>query len=284
MSNRRSPRIPSAYHFPELNLMPTPQKSRIALREAIAAYGEALDQLHRAENVLARANEMLVALMAKRADFDTLDSQIATARANLVKQALDDEDNAQLHGQLLTEEPPGFAAAKCARENLDQKIDGVRDSIKVLEEEVLESRRAAEHADYALDCCREGVFANEAKAMCDDFLARLMEVRKMWNQIRHMAIRQMRRTPGAVDISGRPYCGNGGMRQISMPPSVALALREDPMGDFDRRGGLKLRDDVGRAVADWWARLRVDPLATFEAEEILIEDRGESIIVKDAAE
>jgi hypothetical protein len=257
-----------------------PNRPRTALRKAIAAYSEALDQLHKAESVLARANEMLEALMAKRADFDTLDSQIATARANLVKQALENEDDAHL----LTEEPSGFAAQKIARDNLDQKIDGVRDSIKVLEEEVLQYRHAAEQADYALDCCRESVFANEAEAMCDDFLVRLMEVRKLWNQIKHMAIRQMRRTPGAVDISGRPYCGDGGLRQISMSPKVGLALREDPMGDYDRRGGLKLRDDVGRAVADWWARLRVDPLATFEVEEILIEDRGESIIVKDAAE
>jgi hypothetical protein len=251
---------------------------RQQLRESIDAYSEALDQLHRAENVLARAHEMLGALMAKRADFDTLDSEIATARANLVKQALESEDDAHLS------EPEGFTAAKRARDNLDQKIDGVRDSIKVLEAEALEARRNAEQADYNLDCCREGVFINEAEAMCDEFLTRLMDVRKLWNQIRHMAIRQMRRTPGVVDISGRPYCGDGGMRQISMSPKVGLALREDPMGDYDRRGGLKLRDDVGRAVADWWARLRVDPLATFEVEETLIEDRGESLIVKDAAE
>jgi hypothetical protein len=254
-------------------------QERKALAEAIESYQTALADMHHAENTLARAHEMLRSLHAKRADFDSLDSEIASARADSIKQALDSAANAHL----LTQEPVGFAAAKVSRDNLDQQIAGVNDSLAVLEEELANARRHAEECDYALELAREAVFGQEAEALAQDFLQRLMEVRRMSMELRFMSLRQMRKSPDALSVTGSQFYGDGGMRKISMPPLVADAVHEDCMGDYDRRGGLKLRDDVGRAVADWWARLRIDPLATFEAQKLLDADPHSPIVVMERA-
>ncbi len=235
------------------------------LRQAIEDYQAALGDMHHAENVLARANEMLGALRAKRASFDSLDEEIASARANLIKQALANDGSEHL----LTQEPEGFAAAKIARDNLDAQIDGVRDSIKVLEAELANAHRHTEEADFALELARKGVFAHEAETAAREFMQRLMDVRRMSMMLRFMNLRQMRKHPNALSVTGSHFYGDGGMRKIGMPRLVTDAVHEEVMGDFDRRGGLKIRDDIARAVADWWARLRVDPLATFDADEAI---------------
>jgi hypothetical protein len=254
-------------------------KEREQLREAIKDYTEALANMHRAENTLARAHEMMDTLLSNRSCFDALDSEIATARADLIRQALDCEDNRHL----LVAEPEGFAAAKVSRDNLDQQIAGVNDLLAVLEEKLANARGHAEECDYALELAREAVFGQEAEALAQDFLQRLMEVRRMSLELRFMSLRQMRKSPDALSVTGSQLYGDGGMRKISMPRLVADAVHEDVMGDYDRRGGLKLRDDVGRAVADWWARLRIDPLATFDAEKLLEAYPHSPIVVMERA-
>jgi hypothetical protein len=233
---------------------------RDCLREAISQNAEALAALHDTERTLARANEMLSALRAKRADFDSLDSEIATARADLVKAALDSADNEHL----LMEEPPGFAVAKLTRDNLDAQIAGVRDSIAVMEAEVEAARRAAERTEYSLDVAREAVFCAEASALADEFTRRLSEVRHMAIRLRHMTLRQVRRSPEARNISGGQYFGQGATRALTMPKGVMEAVNEECMGSFDRKNHPSVRDRIALSVQDWWAALRTDANATLE--------------------
>ncbi len=69
--------------------------------------------------------------------------EIATARAELLKQALDSEDNVHF----LTEELSGFVAARISRDNLDAQIAGVSDSIAVLQSELAKpAKRPSEAA------------------------------------------------------------------------------------------------------------------------------------------
>jgi hypothetical protein len=227
---------------------------RQQLRDAIEASAEALSAMHSAENLLARANEMLGALRAKRADFDSLDSQIATARVDLIRQALDSEDNVHL----LTEEPGGFAVAKSSRDNLDTQIAGVSDSIAVLQEQLTESRKAAEMADYLLDQARAAVFAAEAEKLAIEFLARLEELRHVSMRLSYMSMRTVKRNPATIQRHNGPYYGGGATSTITMPKVVVEAVGEECMGSYFRKNTPRKKDEISAAVSSWWAALRTD--------------------------
>lgn len=236
---------------------------RSELREAIEAHVAALTRMHDAEVTLAKAGAMHCQLMARRADaFQNLDDQIALARAANLKRALDSDEDTRLS---TLEAPAGFAAALVAREDLDEQIQGVKDSLPVLESELEEARRAAERAEYNLDCARERVFVAEATETAQEFMRALMELRQMSLKLRFMAVRQVRRSPDARDSTGGPFYGSGPNRPLTMPLAVNNAIHEEVMGDYDRRGGIKLRDETANKVTAWWAALRTNPDAEFEA-------------------
>ncbi|MEK4034119.1 hypothetical protein WOC76_13365 [Methylocystis sp. IM3] len=243
--------------------MGTNQNPRQQLAAAIEANAEALAAMHSAENMLARANEMLGALRERRADFDSLNSQIATARADLLKQALESEENAHL----LTEEPSGFAAAKISRDNLDLKIAGVTDSVTVLQSELVEARKAAELADFCVDEARAAVFCQEAETLAVEFHERLQEVRHMSLQLGFMSVRPVRRNPETIQHHDGPYYGGtGATSTITMPRVVTEATAEDIMGSYFRRNTPHKKDAIAAAVQQWWSALRHDPNATLGEE------------------
>ncbi|WP_363348298.1 hypothetical protein [Methylocystis echinoides] len=232
---------------------------RQQLREAIKASAAALSELRHAENMLDRAHSLYDSLVEKRDEqFANLDDEMGRARADNLKRAIQGDENAHL-----LQEPGGFAAALIARDHLDQQIAGVHDSLPVLEAELTDARRAAEEADYTVELCRERVFADEAERLAQEFMQKLAEIRRMSIRLRFMALRQVRRDPNARSLTGGQFYGQGHTRNISMPQSVAAAVHEEVMGDFDIRGGLKMREELSTRVADYWARLRIDPEAEF---------------------
>jgi chromosome segregation ATPase len=239
--------------------MGTNSNPRQQLREAIEANAEALADMRHAENTLARAHEMLGALMAKRADFDSLDSEIATARANLVKQALESEGNEHL----LTEEPSGFAAAKIARENLDLKIAGVRDSIKVLEEELNAAREHTDECSVAIEHAAEAVIAEQAEQMAISFMTKLEDLRREQYVLAALINRWIprARSENAVGIHGEPVRG---VRQVKMPAVVGEAASQPIVGDSERKGGIFIRNAMMEAVARYWQNLKDDANAMLD--------------------
>ncbi len=169
--------------------MGTTSNPRQQLREAISAYTEALSDLHRSENLLAKAHDLHCMLIARRTEqFDSLDAEISTARANLIKQALDSDSDAHL----LVQPIEGHAAKLLARENIDSQIQGVNDSLPVLESELAEARLHAEECENAIELAREQIFCAEAEALAQDFLQKLNELRAMSHKLRFMAARQVR--------------------------------------------------------------------------------------------
>lgn len=239
---------------------------RKQLRKAIKANAEALDDMHRAELLLQKAQQLMGSLMEKRSDFDSLDSEIAIARAANLKQALDGDDNTQL----LTQPVQGFATKQVARDNLDLQIAGVRDSLPTLQAELDEARGHAAQTDYEVELARERVFISEAQELADDFVQRLLQVRLMSMRLRFMSLKQVRRDPNAHSIAGTgtQFYGAGQLRTISIPREVMDAIGEEVMGSFDRRNPPRIRDDIGRAIQAYWSQLRMDADATLDVDEL----------------
>jgi hypothetical protein len=118
------------------------QNPRKALADAIEASAIVLGDMHRAELTLQKARDLHCALLGQKADaFASLDNEIAMTRAANLKRVLEGGEEA---AHLLTREPEGFAAAKIAREQLDEKIQAVEASLPTLESELIEARKAAE--------------------------------------------------------------------------------------------------------------------------------------------
>jgi hypothetical protein len=241
-----------------------PNDPRQQLREAIEQNAVALADLHHCEIVLQRTRDLHCDLVARKAErFGDLDNQLASARAHLIKQALDSGDEEEA-GRFLTQPVEGFASAQIACSQLAEQIAGIEDSLPVLESEMLEARKAAEMADYNVDCARAAVMAKVAEEMAREFHTRLHELRLMSIRMASMSNRPMRRDP-RVQSSNGPFYGQGSST-IPMPPIVLEAVAEPIMGSFDRKNPPARKNDIARAVADWWAALKNDPLATLDPE------------------
>ncbi|WP_363347435.1 hypothetical protein [Methylocystis echinoides] len=238
------------------------QNPRKTLAAAIEINAEALAAMHSVELTLQKARDLHCGLLAQKADaFTNLDNSIASARAANLKRVLEGGDE---EAHLLTQEPQGFAAAKIAREQLDEKIQAVEASLPTLESELIEARKAAEMADFHLDQARAAVFAYEAEKLAIEFHERLHDLRLASIRLAAMANRPMKRNP-AVQRSDGPYYG-GGSTTIPMPPSVLEAVAEPIMGNFDRKTPPARKNEIAAAVSEWWGALRNDPNATLSAE------------------
>lgn len=244
--------------------MGTTLNPRKALAQAIEANAEALAAMHHAELTLQKAHDLHCAMLAKKAEaFGNLDNQLASARAHLIKQALDsgDKDEARL---MLTQPVEGFVSAQIACSQLADQIAGIEDSLPILERELVEARKAAEVADYNLDCARAAVFAAEAEALATEFLQRLHDLRHVSIELAAMSMRQMRRNP-SVQRSDGPYYGQGS-NTIAMPRVVLDAVTEEIMGSYDRRNPPHKKNAIAQKVNAYWSALRTDPNATLDPE------------------
>jgi hypothetical protein len=243
--------------------MGTPNHNpRKALADAIEANAIALADMHHAELTLQKARDLHCAILAQKADaFASLDNEIAMTRAANLKRVLEGGDE---EAHLLTQEPQGFAAAKIAREQLDEKIRAVEASLPTLESELIQARKGAEFAGYNLDCARAAVFASEADNLAIEFHKRLHELRLTSIELAAMANRPMKRNP-AVQRSDGPFYG-GASTTIPMPPRVLAAIAEPIMGDFDRKHPPARKNDIAAKVAAWWSALRNDPNAALDPE------------------
>jgi hypothetical protein len=239
-----------------------PNDPRQQLRDAIEANAIALTDLHHCESVLQRARDLHCSLIAQRADaFATLDNEIASARAANLKRVL---EGGEEEAHFLTEPVDGYATALLARENLDEKIKAVEDSLPTLESELVESRKLAELADFHLDEARAAVFADEAEKLAIEFHERLHGLRLVSIELAAMANRPMKRNPAVQSVSG-PFYG-GGNTTIPMATKVLDAIAEPIMGSFDRKHPPQKKDAIAAAVASWWSALRNDPNATLGEE------------------
>jgi hypothetical protein len=100
--------------------------------------------------------------------------------------------------------------------------------------------------------------------MAQEFHARLHDLRLASIRLAAMANRPMKRNP-AVQRSDGPFYG-GGSTTIPMPPRVLDAIAQPIMGDYDRKTPPARKNEISRAVSEWWAALRNDPNAALSAE------------------
>jgi hypothetical protein len=233
------------------------------LAECIEANAIALADLHHAELTLQRARGLHCELLTRKAEaFGDLDNQLASARAQRIKQALDagDNDGARM---MLTQPVEGFASAQVAFSQLVDQIAGIEDSLPILEQELADARKAAEMADFHVDQARAAVFAQVADEMAREFHERLHELRLVSIELAAMANRPMRRNPTVQRSDGAPYYG-GRSNTIPMPGRVLEAVAEPIMGTFDRKHPPARKNAIASAVASWWAALRSDAEARLD--------------------
>jgi hypothetical protein len=117
---------------------------------------------------------------------------------------------------------------------------------------------------YEVDMKAEAVLAREAEDMARNYLAHLSELRETLYVLRYTGIRQVRRDPQAPRPKETPMVYNpvsAPTRQITMPQIVLTACGEDCLGASEMRGGIRVRDNVNAAVAQYWQRLRTDSTA-----------------------
>jgi hypothetical protein len=239
------------------------QKPRAVLAAAIEVNAIALADMHHAELTLQKARNMHCALLAQKADaFASLDNEIAMTRAANLKRVLEGGEEA---AHLLTEPVQGHATALLAREQIDEKIHAVEASLRTLESELVEARKAAEMADFHLDQARAAVFAYEAEKLAIEFHERLHALRLASIRLAAMANRPMKRNPTTIRSDGAPYYG-GGSTTIPMPVKVLDAIAEPILGNFNRKTPPARKNEIAAAVQEWWGALRNDPNATLSAE------------------
>jgi DNA repair exonuclease SbcCD ATPase subunit len=242
--------------------MGTISASRNDLQKAIADCESRKEDVTRAENMLHGAHEMLTKLLAKRAEFASLEDEISSARAANIKAAIIGED------AIWRDDPSGrFAERLEARDKIEEEIGAVRQTIPSLENELEDAKRAVEAARFKIEEGAERVFGKEADALAREYLDKLAEVRRMSQQLWFMAHIQVKREPQERRHNAPIYWGGEVNRQIAMTGHVASAVRENPHGDHDLRGGIALRERMSKAVAQWWQKLHSDPQAQLEMDE-----------------
>jgi DNA repair exonuclease SbcCD ATPase subunit len=231
--------------------------ARAALRDAIHAHQDALAALENKTALHAKAQALLGSLYAKSSEYDTLDQELADARANSVRLALEKSEVPNFD-----EVPEGYAAKLMARDNLRDQIATMVASVKPLERDVSDAKAAVDQADRAVEHGAEKVLAEEMCELATDYLAKLSELRAVAYALNAAALRQVRKSTDNPRLQQVPshvgYIGAASdKRKINMPPVVADALSEPIVSSYERKFGFKLRNDVSVAVnAHWQALLR----------------------------
>lgn len=234
---------------------------RRELAAAILAVDDARDDAKHLEDLLNNANKMLADLLSKWGQHSTLDDEIAKARAAATVSAIERGERPS------SEEPAGFASRKVSRDAAEGELASVRNAIPLLERQLEDAKQKIETRQYEVDMRAEAVFAAEAEDMATRYLEELRALRETLYMLRYYGVRQVRRDPQAPrpQPSAMVYNPNAApTRQIAMPKIVLEACGEDCLGSSEMRGGVRVRENVSAAVAQYWQHLRVDPTAQLE--------------------
>lgn len=237
-----------------MNAMPkTPNKSpeRKALADAIAAHAAAIETVAQAEATLTKANDLHCGLQAQLAAFESLDSDIARARTERMKLALATGEH-----HFPADEPEGFASRIIARDNLQDHLNRVRETLPLLMAERDFAQTNVATLDIEREIAAEKVIAIEAEEMAVAFLAQLNALRSEHYRLASYHNR-WRKTPT-------------GMTQVRMSSIVMGAAMENILGDSEIHGGIRVREAIAKAMNEYWAALKSDPramLADFENAE-----------------
>lgn len=234
----------------------TKNSARAALADAIRAQTDAQEALVAAQATSDKAQSLLCDLYAQLSPYDTLDHEIADARANLVRIALERGETPDFHA-----EPAGYACKLIARERIQSDIAALNESIKALEKNVATAKQQAEQAALNVEWCAEDVLAEEAETLAADYIAKLDELRATAYLLSSLALRQVRKGKDEARFnfpsSAGLYTMTAATRRINMPPIVHEALEENVVGSYERKNGFQLRNQMGAlAAAHWGALLR----------------------------
>ncbi len=237
---------------------------RTALSSAIAAHAKALNNVQVAEDVLEKANTHLSGLQDRFAEFDGLDQQIESARADeLQAKFATGEEIASL-----VDPPSGFAAATLKRDHLEAEIAAARSAIKILEGKLAQAEEDVAQRDYEREAAAECVIIAETEQLAIKHLAKLATLRKEHYILANLVNKYVKRDPSERVVGSVPglLYGSGGVRKIKMSAVVINAATQDILGDSERSGGIRVRDAVAQAVNDYWQALKADADATLHPE------------------
>jgi hypothetical protein len=238
----------------------TPERK--ALAEAITRHAFALQKVKQTEELLQKANNRLCILYGESTELSEYDAEIEAKRTEGFKMALVNDE------PILHQEPEGYALVRLKKERNASEIQGTRDGITALEEELEFVKREAEETDYQVELAREAVFCADAEQLAQKFFARLNDLRQMSHNLRFMAARQvtLRRPERDSSTPQMFYAGSERSRSIRMSRDVINACQENIMGNSDLHGNLKVRDRVAQEVNAYWAALRTDADAKLSEE------------------
>lgn len=237
---------------------------RHALREAITAHDDAVEQAERAQTLLDKAHALHEDITDQLAGHKDLDAAIAAARANKLKIALASAD----HPLPPDDGQPEFAAKIIARNNLREHLDQIAVTLPVLESELKDAQKHVERCDIAIEHAAENVICAEAEQLAVEFLATLTALRRQHYVLASFCTRYVRRLPdegGVRPIAGQLY-GTSGPRRVRMSSVTLGAAMENILGDSEIKGGMRVRDAVAQAVSEYWAALKSDADATLNAD------------------
>lgn len=242
---------------------------RDILRNAIAAHHHALELVATAKETLQKARDLASDLALKAAAFDGLDNEIARARAAQMKLCLANGDDF----------PPfddaEFASRLIARDNVLTRLRHVRDTIPTLEKELADAEAEATRLDFAREACAEKVLAAETELLAIAHLEKIEELRKEHYVITALATRYVRHPP---TINSAGQLGTVSQRRAQMSGAVHGVAMENILGDYEARGGMRVRHATSLAAQTYWNALKNDAdvqFADFEQQDEAIKQAAE---------
>lgn len=243
--------------------MPT-STSRQALADAIAAQHAATDNLRAVEETAAKAQTLLAGLYAQLSDYDHLDAEIAEARANMVRKALERGEAPDFDAA-----PEGFASRIIARDRISSEITALREPIAVIDTDVAKAKFQVEQCALEVEWAAEVVYAEDAERLAADYVAALNELRRTAYLLSAMALRQISKGKDAARLNIPSHAGLyiSDKRRIDMPRVVHEALEENVVGSYERRHGFNLRNRMGAQAQAHWAALLHNAEARLKIED-----------------
>jgi hypothetical protein len=235
---------------------------REELARAIQVHQQALEAVVSAKITLQKALDLASALSAELAGFSGLDDEIARARTASMKAVL---AVGETHFEI--DEPEGFASRLVSREVITARLEQVSGTISVLEKELSDAQAEAARLDFAREHAAEKVLAAETERRAIAHLEKIEELRKEHYIITALATRYVRHPPTANSTG---QYGGVSQRRAQMPGSVHGVAMENVLGDYEARGGMRVRHAMGLAAQAYWQALKNDAdvqFADFEPQD-----------------
>lgn len=228
---------------------------RSALREAISTHKAALEQVASAKATLQKGNDLVAALSKELAEFQDLDNEVALARSANLKLAL---ATGEQHFNIA--EPSGFASRIIARDNAMERLASVQMALPTLEREVADAEAEATNCDFAIERAAEKVLAVETELRAVAHLEKITALRKEHYIISQLAMRYVKHPPS---FNSAGQLGTISQRRAQMSGVTISAAMENVLGDYELRGGMKVRNEMGLAAQAYWQALKTNADAEF---------------------